>query len=176
MKHILAIGSSNSKASINKVLAEHIASKIENTTVNLLDWETLELPLFGVDLETKEGIPTSVTAFKEQINKADALVISLAEHNGLPTAAFKNLWDWTSRIDAKFWGNKPMFLAATSPGKRGGMGALAVIKQIMPHFGGNVITDFSLPSFYDNFKAGKITDSTLELSLGEKIALFQKSI
>ena len=124
MKKILAIGGSNSKTSINKTLAIHIASQIEGAAVTTIDWENLVLPLYSVDLEAKEGIPEAVVAFKKLIEETDAIVLSLAEHNGNISAALKNLWDWTSRLDPKVWMSKPLFLAATSPGGRGGMNAL----------------------------------------------------
>jgi NAD(P)H-dependent FMN reductase len=176
MKKILAIGGSNSKASINKTLAIHIASQVEGVTVTILDWDNVVLPLFSVDLEAKEGIPEAVVAFKKEIEESDAIVLSLAEHNGMLTAALKNLWDWASRIDQKIWMGKPLFLAATSPGGRGGVSALETTKNIMPHFGGNVIVDFSLPSFYDNFKEGTIADAEKLQELTDKIEVFSKSI
>lgn len=176
MKKILAIGGSNSKTSINKILATHIASKIVGAEVTILDWDNLVLPLYSVDLEAKEGIPEAVVAFKKQIEDTDAIVLSVAENNGNITAALKNLWDWTSRLDPKVWMSKPLFLAATSPGGRGGMSALAITKNLMPHYGGNVIVDFSLPSFYDNLKAGTIADAEKLQELTDKIEVFSKSM
>ena len=176
MKNILAIGASNSKKSINKVLANHIANKIENSNITVLDWEEMVLPLYNPDWEEEAGVPENAKNFLKLISNADAVVLSLAEHNGLPTSAFKNLWDWTSRVEQKFWANKPMFLAATSPGGRGGASVLKVITDILPHFGGNVITSFSLPAFYDNLKDGKITNEELNKELENKIELFEENL
>lgn len=175
MKNILAIGASNSKTSINKILANHIANEVNDVHVTSLNWEDIALPLYSPDLEQETGIPEAANKFMQLIADSDAIVLSLAEHNGQVTAAFKNLWDWTSRIDMKFWANKPMLLAATSPGGRGGVGALEVIKNVIPHFGGDVIADFSLPSFYDNFKDSKIVDEEKEKELKEKVNLFKSS-
>lgn len=176
MKKILAIGASNSKKSINKTLATYIANQIQESEINVLDWEEMVLPLYSPDLEAESGIPDKVHQFKQFIQDADAIVLSLAEHNGLPTAAFKNLWDWASRIEQSIWADKPMLLAATSPGARGGANVLQVIKNAMPFFGGQVVTDFSLPSFYDNFQDGKIVNSLKLEELKEKINLFKESI
>ncbi|MFT4875550.1 MAG: chromate reductase [Bacteroidia bacterium] len=176
MKKILAIGGSNSKTSINKMLATYIASKVAGAAVTTLDWDHLVLPLYSVDLEANEGIPEAVIAFKKQIEDTDSIVLSVAENNGNITAAFKNLWDWTSRLDPKVWMSKPLFLAATSPGGRGGMNALEITKNLMPHYGGNLIVDFSLPSFYDNFKEGTIADAEKLQELTDKIEVFSKSV
>lgn len=175
MKQILAIGGSNSSKSINKVFATYIANQLKGSEVTIFDWNEFVLPLFGVDLEEKNGIPENVQKFIDLINSADAIILSLAEHNGLPSSAFKNLWDWTSRINAKFWNNKPMFLASASPGGRGGANVLNVCKNAFPHFGGNIIVDTSLPSFYDNFKEGELINEDLKADLNNKIGIFQKA-
>lgn len=176
MKKVLAIGASNSKKSINKILATYIANQIESATVISMDWEAFELPLFSPDLQETSGIPTNAHQFKALIDDADGIVLSLAEYNGLHTAAFKNLWDWVSRIDMKLWGNKPLFLAAASPGQRGGGNVLRITKDIMPHFGGNVIVDFSFPMFFHNFQEGEVVNPALKTDLMQKIHLFQQSI
>lgn len=176
MKKILAIGGSNSSKSINKTLASYIANQIKEASVTVLDWTELELPLYNPDLEVSNGIPNNVAKFRQWVEEADAIVLSLAEYNGLHPAAFKNLWDWTSRIEQKFWDSKPMFLSATSPGGRGGANVLRITKEIIPYFGGNVITDFSLPSFYDNFQDGKIVNEELLNELNQKLQEFQQTL
>lgn len=176
MKNILAIGASNSKKSINTLLATHIANQIQDANVTTLDWQEIVLPLYSPDLEEETGIPENAKKFKQLIQDADAIVLSLAEHNGLTTAAFKNLWDWSSRIEQSIWAEKPMFLASTSPGARGGANVMQVVKNSIPFFGGNVITDFSLPLFYDNFKEDKIVEEEKSKELLSKIELFKESI
>ena len=176
MKKVLAIGASNSKKSINKIFANYIANQLTNVQVTQVDWDDIVLPLYSPDLEVEKGIPPQAQEFKDLIDSSDVIVLSLAEYNGMCTPAFKNLWDWTSRIDMKFWANKPMFLAATSPGKRGAQNALKVTKELFPHFGGNTIVDFSLPSFFENFSEDGITNEDLQKTLTDKIALFQKEI
>ncbi len=94
----------------------------------------------------------------------------------MPTAAFKNLWDWVSRINKKVWSDKPIFLAATSPGGRGAQSALKIIKDLMPHYGGNVIVDYSLPKFHDNFTHNGIKDEEKAQELKGKIHQFQTAI
>jgi len=176
MKKILAIGGSNSRNSINKSLARYGAGLIENVELTIADLNNFELPLYSSDLEAENGIPQNAVKFDRLIKAADGIVLSLAEHNGLPTVAFKNLFDWLSRIDQNVWKNKPMLLMATSPGGRGGANALRVMKELLPHFGGNVVADFSLPSFYNNFSADGIKDQALKLELQEKVKSFESSL
>ncbi len=176
MKRIIAIGGSNSKKSINKALATYVASQVENAEAIVADLNDFNLPLYGIDLETENGIPEDATRLNNLLESGDGLVISLAEHNGSYSTAFKNAYDWLSRINQKVWKNKPMFLMATSPGSRGGSSVLQTAKTGFPHLGGNIITDFSLPFFYDNFSEEGLKDVELKTSLTHKIRLFQEAI
>ena len=104
---ILAFGASNSKESINKILAEYTAKQFENAEVELLDLNDYEMPIFSVDREKHDGIPTLALRFAEKIDASDLLIISFAEYNSTYTTAFKNIFDWISRIkDRKHFGEK----------------------------------------------------------------------
>jgi chromate reductase, NAD(P)H dehydrogenase (quinone) len=151
MKKIIAFGASSSKTSINKHLATYAANQFENATVEVLDLNDYELPLFSVDKETTTGIPQLAHDFYEKLGTADVIIISFAEHNGAYSAAFKNIFDWISRINGKTFQEKPMLLLATSPGARGGSSVLEIAKNRFPFQGGIVKGAFSLPSFYENF-------------------------
>ena len=176
MKNILAFGGSNSKKSINKSFAIFTASQIKNVELSIVDLIDYELPLYNADLEAENGIPHNAVKFNELIITADGIILSLAEHNALPTAAFKNLFDWISRIDSKVWKNKPMLLMSASPGARGGAKALRVMNELLPHFGGNVVADFSLPLFYENFSTDGIKDQELQLELDKKLKIFEANL
>lgn len=176
MKKVLAMGGSNSSKSINTLFATYTANQIEDATVITVAWEDFVLPLYSPDLEATSGIPANAQNFRNLVQSVDAIVLSLAEYNGMPTAAFKNLWDWTSRIDMKFWSDKPMLLMAASPGGRGGANVLRSIGEVMPHLGGNVIAQFSLPSFHNNFSNGKLVNFELMAELETKIAQFKAAI
>lgn len=176
MKKIIAIGGSNSNKSINKQLATYAANKINDVEVIVADLNDFDLPLYGIDLETENGIPDDATRLNNLLESADGLVISLAEHNGSYSTAFKNAYDWMSRINQKVWKNKPMLLMATSPGARGGATVLQTAKAGFPYLGANIIADFSLPSFYDNFSEEGIKDEELNTVLNQKIKLLQEAI
>lgn len=176
MKKIIAFAGSNSKNSINKQLVSYSANLIENIEAKILDLNDFPLPVYGIDSETANGIPENATLFLNEIKNADGVILSLAEHNGNFSTAFKNIYDWMSRIEQKLWSNKPMLVMATSPGGRGGASVLAIAKAGFPHMGGNVIADFSLPSFYDNFKDGSIVNEDLKKELQKAISTFKKEL
>lgn len=176
MKKIVALGASSSSKSINKTLAIYAASKVSDASITVLDLNDYILPLYGIDSEEELGIPEGAHRFNEILKSADGIVISLAEHNGTYTAVFKNLIDWLTRIDMKVWKGKPMLLMATSPGGRGGASVLAAAKSYFPFMEADIVADFTLPSFYDNFSNGRIANSELAASLDEKIAHLENSL
>lgn len=164
---IIAFGGSPSKNSINKKLATYAASLFENAEVEILDLNDYEMPLFSVDKEAIIGQHPLAKAFLDKIAKADLLVVSLAENNGNYSAAFKNLYDWCSRINGKVFQEKTMLLMATSPGGRGGASVLEIAKNAFPRYGAIVKATFSLPSFNDNFdvEKGEISNEELDNQL-----------
>ena len=151
MKKIIAFGASSSKASINKQLATYVANEFADVAVEILDLNAYEMPIFSVDKQQENGIPKLAQDFYEKLGSADLIVISFAEHNGAYSSAFKNILDWTSRINAKTFQEKPMLLLATSPGARGGSSVLEIANKRFPFQGGIVKGSFSLPSFFENF-------------------------
>lgn len=166
-RKIIAFGASSSKESINKKLAIYSASLFNNTEVEILDLNDFEMPVYSVDKEAN-GFPKEAQTFLDKIKEADLLVVSMAEHNAAYTAAFKNILDWTSRINSKVFQGKKMLLMATSPGTRGGKSVLEIAKERFPRHDANVLHTFSLPSYNDNFDEEKgITNDDLRNDLLE---------
>ncbi len=152
---LLAFAASSSSTSINKQLVTYAASLVNNATVEILDINDYEMPLFSQDKEKIMGQPEQARAFYAKLAQADAIIISFAEHNGSYTAAYKNLFDWTSRIDMKLFQNKPMVLLATSPGAGGANTVLSSATASAPYFAADVKASLSIPSFFDNFDSDK---------------------
>ena len=152
---LLAFAASSSSKSINKQLATYAASLVTGATVEILDINDYEMPIFSQDKEELLGQPDEAKAFYAKLGQADAIIISFAEHNGSYTAAYKNLFDWTSRIDMKLFQNKPMVLLATSPGPGGAKTVLTAAAGSAPYFAADVKASLSIPSFFDNFDSEK---------------------
>jgi chromate reductase len=171
---IIAFGGSPSKNSINKKLATYAAGLFEKADVEVLDLNDFQMPLFSVDIEKEIGQHPLAKAFLDKIASADILVVSLAENNGNYSAAFKNVFDWCSRINGKVFQQKAMLLMATSDGKRGGASVLEIAKNAFPRYGADIKATFSLPSFYDNFdvEKGKISNVELDNQLKEIVKGF----
>lgn len=160
---LLAFAATSSSKSINKQLVTYAASLVADASVEILDINDYEMPLFSQDKEEVLGQPEQAKAFYAKLGQADAIIISFAEHNGSYTAAYKNLFDWTSRIDMKLFQNKPMVLLATSPGPGGAATVLAAATGSAPYFAADVKASLSIPSFFDNFDSEKQQISNPEI-------------
>lgn len=163
-KKLLAFGASNSSDSINKQLADYVSKQFKNVTVDLLDLNDYEMPIYSKDREKNNGIPQLAQDFYKKIGDADFILVSFAENNGNYSTAFKNILDWASRINSKTFQEKPMLLLATSPGARGGSSVLDIAVKRMPFQGGIVKGSFSLPSFNENFDRENGVISNTELN------------
>ena len=116
MKKIIALAGSNSSTSINEQLATYASSLVDNVKVKVLDLNDFEMPIYSSDRENESGHPNEAVAFVDEIRGADGIIISLAEYNGAYSGAFKNIFDWASRVEQKTFLGKPMLLMASSPG------------------------------------------------------------
>ncbi len=178
---ILAFAASGSSKSINHQLVAHAADVLKaeifkEAEVELLDINDYEMPLYTSDREDVFGILELAHDFAAKISGADALLISYAEHNGNYTAAYKNLFDWTSRIDGKVFQDKPMVIFATSPGAGGAASVLALAKNSAPFFGADVKADLSVASFYDVFDVenGQVKDADVQAQLRVALAALKQ--
>ena len=176
-KKILAFAASNSKQSINKKLVTFAAKQLKSVDVTFLDLNDFEMPIYSIDRENESGIHPLAKQFKEEIKKADGIVISFAEHNGAYSAAFKYIFDWVSRINNSVWENKPMFLLATAPGGWGGKSVLGIASARFKRGNSSTIAEFSLPSFGKNFSEEKgISNNELNEEFNKQKQIFELAL
>lgn len=161
---ILAFAASNSKTSINRQLVQYAMSLLKDgvlpaTEFELIDLNDFEMPIYRPDREEEGGIPDQARRLYQKIGNADAVLVSFAEHNGNVTAAWKNIFDWMSRIDMKVWQGRPLVMLAASPGSRGGQGVLQSQSAVLPHFGGELKGSAGIGDWYDAWDAdtGRLT-------------------
>lgn len=155
---ILAFAATSSRNSINRALVTHAATRLKhevapNTNVTYVDLNDYEMPIYSIDRETEIGIPKAAQDLFAKIGAADALLISFAEHNGSTTAAWKNIFDWMSRIEMKLFQGKPTVILAASPGPRAGAGVLDSQEMLIPHFGGTIVGKLGIGTWKDAWDA-----------------------
>lgn len=176
MASILAFAGSNSSTSINFELVRYTVSLVEGHAVQLKDMAQYPFPMYRADDERLKGYSVELVEFGADIRSAEGMILSVNEHNGNPSAYFKNLMDWLSRMDRKFMEGIKVFLMSTSGGKRGGMGSQEVTRNLLPRFGGEIVSTFSLPSFGENFGDGGILDADLKVEHQKALNAFLESL
>lgn len=174
---LLAFAATISSASINRhlvdyavdVLCDDLGTDLDVETIDLNDFE---MPIYSADRQNDDGIPQLAHDFYDSIGGVDAVLVSFAEHNGFYTAAYKNIFDWASRIDVRVYQDKPTVMLATSRGPGGGRNVLATAVGSAPFFGNDVTAHLSIPSFSDNFDtvSGRLTDADLDGQLRAALA------
>ncbi len=121
MVQILGLSGSLRKGSFNSALLRAAADLMpEGATLEI---GTIEgIPLYHGDLEAEHGLPEPVVVLKEQIARADGLLLATPEYNNGIPGVFKNAIDWTTRpasdIERVFGGKKAALMGA-SPGAFG---------------------------------------------------------
>ena len=135
----LAFAASNHSQSINGALVGYAAARLKALSpvaeIEFIDINDYEMPIYSMDREKSDGVHPLAQAFFDKIGEADGLVVSFAEYNGYVTAAWKNIYDWMSRIDQKVWQDKPIVLLAATPGPRAGANVLQTQEFTAPFFG-----------------------------------------
>lgn len=177
---ILAFAASNSRSSINKLLVTHAAGILKSEIapdfeIEILDLNDFEMPIYSIDRETQDGIPQLAKDFYAKIGAADALLISYAEHNGHYTAAYKNIFDWMSRIEVQLYQNKPIIAMSASVGPGAAARVLQSVIDSSEIFGADIRDSLSVGPFDAMFDSGKgiLTDEDLSAKLRSALKLLK---
>jgi len=164
MKDVLLFAASNNPDSINGKIINYTAGLFKKHKTSILRLHEYPLPVYSPVTEAEEGIPKNAMLFRDQIQRHDAFVISIAEHNRSVTAAFKNTLDWLSRTDKDYSNlltGKTILLISTSPSPQGARTALANAETILKAFGATLFTGaISLVNYFENVS---FTSSGMEI-------------
>ena len=71
MKKILTLGGSNSKNSINKILAEYTGELIKNVELVKIDLNVYDLPMFSIDVENEQCFSEDLITLNNIFDKVD---------------------------------------------------------------------------------------------------------
>lgn len=169
---VLAFAATNSKHSINKQLVTHAAEVLKSefdtdADIEILDLNVYEMPIYSLDRQNEDGLHPLAQKFFDKITQADVIIISFAEYNYNYTSAYKNVFDWTSRIKMQFFQDKPILHMSASIGPNGGAGVLATANNGATHFGVDLKASFSVGPFSEKFDSvsGVLKDAELAAKL-----------
>ena len=127
--HVAIIVGSNRRESINRKLA-HALAKLGADYFNASIARIDDLPMFNQDNEG--NLTPEIVRFKDEISRADGIMIITPEHDRSIPAVLKNAVDWGARPYGKnSWAGKPAFITGTSPGAIGSALAQQHLRSVM---------------------------------------------
>jgi NAD(P)H-dependent FMN reductase len=151
IKVLVLVGSLRA-ASINRQLAElAVESAPDGVTVTMYSGRgggLGELPFYNEDIDNPADVPGSVTALREAVGDADAVLAVTPEYNGSIPGVLKNALDWLSRPYGQSALNaKPLAVIGTALGQYGGVWAHDETRKSFGIAGADVVdVSLSLPS------------------------------
>src|ERR1700689_3874419 len=131
--HVVIIVGSNRRDSINRKLGRALAKLgAEHFDVDIVRID--DLPMFNQDNEG--NLTPEIVRFKDEISRADGVMIITPEHDRSIPAVLKNAVDWGARPYGKnSWTGKPAFITGTSPGAIGSALAQQHLRSVMTGLG-----------------------------------------
>jgi chromate reductase, NAD(P)H dehydrogenase (quinone) len=170
--HIAVIVGSNRRESINRKLAQALvklgAGKFEAKFVRIDD-----LPMYNQDNEG--NLPAEVVRYKDELARADGVLIVTPEHDRSIPAVLKNAVDWGARPWGKnSWNGKPAFITGTSPGAIGSALAQQHLRSVMTGLGMILLGGEAYVTFKPNLidEQGNIGDESTKTFLQGSIDRF----
>src|SRR5919199_1787420 len=135
---ILGIAGSLRRGSHNRKLLR-AAGRALPPGAELVEWEGLgSLPIFDEDME--KDPPEVVQAFLDEVEQADALLISTPEYNASLPGGLKNALDWASRpFPDNVLKDKPSAVVGASTGLFGAVWAQAEVRKVLKASGAHVL-------------------------------------
>ena len=130
-RRVLALSGSLRKASLNSALLRAAGDAAPPGT-QVMFFEGLEaVPLFNEDLES--GIaPPAVKHLRDEVERADGLLISTPEYNHSMPGVLKNALDWLSRpTPSRVLAGKPVAIMGATVGTWGTRLAQAALRQVL---------------------------------------------
>ncbi len=169
---LLGVSGSLRAASYNTALlraAQECAS--QDVTIEIFGLH--DLPLFNQDVED-QGDPAPVTAWKNAIRDADALLLACPEYNGGVTGVLKNAIDWASRGSPSVLSGKTVCIIGASPGVTGTVRAQDVLRQSLRKVSAEYwpLSEMLVGQVHTKIENGQVIDEKTLAYLGKHLTAF----
>lgn len=172
LPRIAVIVGSNRRDSINRKLAQALvrlgAGQFDASFARIDD-----LPMYNQDHES--NLPPEVVRFKNELVRADGVLIVTPEHDRSIPAVLKNAIDWGTRPWGKnSWTGKPAFITGTSPGAIGSALAQQHLRSVMTGLGMILLGGEAYVTFKPNLidEHGAIGDDSTRKFLADFVDRF----
>ena len=161
---MLGISGSLRRDSHNTALLRAAGELVEEQGVGFEVFETLKaIPPYDEDDDLGDG-PAAVTALRQAIADADAVLFATPEYNSSIPGVLKNAIDWVSRPPANSpLRNKPVAVIGASTGMFGAVWAQAELRKVLGATGARVAeVELAMGHAHEHLDAdGHPTDPTL---------------
>jgi chromate reductase len=169
---LLGVSGSLRAASFNTALlraAQACAS--EGVTIEIFPLH--DLPLFNQDVED-QGDPAPVTAWKDAVRGADALLLACPEYNGGVTGVLKNAIDWASRGSPSALSGKTACILGASPGVTGTVRAQDALRQSLRKVSAEYwpLSEMLVGQAHTKIENGQVIDEKTLAYLGRHLQAF----
>ncbi len=158
--HFLGISGSLRRQSLNTA-ALRACTQLLPPGVTMALADISAIPLYDEEIR-EQGLPAGVQTLREQILKADAILIATPEYNYSIPGVLKNAIDWASRPPSQPFEGKPIALISASPGGFGGARAQYHLRQVFIYLNGLMLNrpEAMISAAHTKFDAqGNLTDS-----------------
>ena len=156
---VLGISGSLRRDSYNHALLRVAAERLP-AGAELVEFERLaEIPPYDADLEAGAAeAPAAVTALREAMREADAVLVATPEYNHSLPGVLKNALDWASRPAGESALNgTPAAVVGASTGMFGAVWAQAETRKVLSALGGRVIeTELPVARAADLYAGGRL--------------------
>ena len=162
---VAVIVGSNRRESINRKLA-HALVKLGADQFDAKFARIDDLAMYNQDIEG--NLPPEVVRFKDEIARADGVIIVTPEHNRSIPTVLKNAVDWGARPYGKSsWPGKPGFITGTSPGAIGSALVQQHLRSVMAGLGMTLLGGEAYVTFKPNLidDHGSISDESTKAFL-----------
>ncbi|MEM9762746.1 MAG: NADPH-dependent FMN reductase [Pseudomonadota bacterium] len=175
MARLLGISGSLRRESFNTKLVHEAFRQYGECEASVAD---LNLPLFNEDVEAA-GMPATVVALKEQVEAADALVISTPEYNKNPPGVLKNALDWLSRFKPMPTVGKPTVVLSATAGMAGGQRSQSALYLMLVPFNIELLAnpEVFVGAAHTKFaEDGTLSDAATAEFLGKKMQMLRERL
>ncbi|MEM1288004.1 MAG: NAD(P)H-dependent oxidoreductase [Pseudomonadota bacterium] len=142
----LALSGSTRPGSVNTMLANAMVERAKKAGADakLISLKDYPAPLYDTELESADGVPSSIKQLYDLIASTSAIFVASPEYNGGYTPLLKNTIDWMSRVKSESGHafRDPLYsLGAVSPGVQGGVNGLYQLRPTIARLGAIVMPE-----------------------------------
>jgi chromate reductase len=173
---LLGVSGSLRAASFNTALL-HAAQAAAPEGVTIEIFRLHDLPLFNQDVED-QGDPGPVTAWKDAVRSADALLLACPEYNGGITGVLKNAIDWASRGSRSPLNGQLACIVGASPGVTGTVRGQDALRQSLRKVSAQYwpLSEMLVGQAHTKIEAGVLHDDKTKAYLARHLAAFVEHV